>query len=186
MFGVDVSFLRPRHTYPDIFESARFSFRIQPVPSSEIVESSKLRKWRTRKKTGGTSFLPAPPRFSRAFHICVFPTLSCPPHYLRAWNGLFRIRFPSTRIRWIQHTNLQLFESALQSEHFCIRYESRIVRTLIPDIFLSGDITRSSSVLCCEYCIHSFPGSPKAEQDANFARFTTQALLQYSQRSPGY
>ena len=30
----------------------------------------------------------------------------------------------------------------------------------------------------------SFPGSPKAEQDANFARFTTQALLQYSQRSP--
>ena len=107
-------------------------------------------------KKNGRNFLSsraAPPRFSRAFHICVFPTLSCPPHYLRAWNGLFRIRFPSTRIRWIQHTNLQLFESALQSEHFCIRYESGIVRTLIPDIFLSGDITRSSSVLCCEYCI---------------------------------
>ena len=34
--------------------------------------------------------------------------------------------------------------------------------------FLSGDVTRSSPVLYCEYCT-SLPGSLKAEQDANFA-----------------
>ena len=27
------------------------------------------------------------------------------------------------------------------------------MRTLNPDTFLSGDVTRSTSVLCCEYCI---------------------------------
>ena len=40
------------------------------------------------------------------------------------------------RIRWIRHMNLQLFESALQSENFLIRSESRVVWTLSPDIFL--------------------------------------------------
>ena len=66
----------------------------------------------------------------------------------------FRIRLPSTCIRWIQHTNPQLFESALQSGNFWIRYnESRIVWTQNPDIFLSGDVTRSSPILYREYCI---------------------------------
>ena len=102
---------------------ASFSFRIWPVPGCDIVGSTELRKREhEKKKTGETPFFTAPPSFSRAFdrafHICVFPTLSRPPHYLRAWNGLFRIRFPSTRIRWIRHTNPQLLESALQSGIF--------------------------------------------------------------------
>jgi len=42
--------------------------------------------------------------------------------------------------------------------------------------FLSGDVTRASPVRYCEYST-SFPGSLKAEQDENFARFTTHALL---------
>ena len=37
-----------------------------------------------------------------------------------------------------------LFESALQSGNFWIRYQSGIVRTLNPDILSSGDITKSS------------------------------------------
>ena len=45
------------------------------------------------------------------------------------------------------------YESALQSGNFCIRNESGIVRTLNPNTFLSGDVTRLTSVLCCEYCI---------------------------------
>ena len=94
-----------------------------------------IKKARTHtKKTGGTSFFPAPPPFSRAFHIRVLPILSRPPHYLRTCNRLFRIRLPQTRIRWIRHTNLQLFESALQSGNFCTRYQSRIARTLNLDI----------------------------------------------------
>ena len=78
-----------------------------------------------------------------------------------------RIRLPSTRIRWIRHTNPQLFEPALQSGNFWIRYESGIVWTLNPDIFFirwRNKIERSS-----------LPW--KAEQDANFARFTTHSLL---------
>ena len=63
----------------------------------------------------------------------------------------FRVQLQSTRIRWIWHTNPLHFESALQSRNFWIRYESGIVRTLNSDIFLSGDVTRSSSVLYREY-----------------------------------
>ena len=36
----------------------------------------------------------------------------------------------------VPHTNPQLFGSALQSGNFWIRYESRIVLTLNPDILL--------------------------------------------------
>ena len=42
--------------------------------------------------------------------------------------------------------------------------------------FLSGDVTRSSPVRYCEYCT-SFPGSLKAEQDANFARRALGRML---------
>ena len=42
--------------------------------------------------------------------------------------------------------------------------------------FLSGHVTRSSPVCYSEYCT-SFLGSLEVEQDANFARFTTHALL---------
>ena len=42
----------------------------------------------------------------------------------------FRIRLPSTSMRWIRHTNPQPFESALQSGNFLMRYESEIVWTL--------------------------------------------------------
>ena len=62
-----------------------------------------------------------------------------------------RIRLPFNRIRWIRHTNPQLFEPALQSGNFLIHYESGIVWTLNPSIFLSLDITRSSPVLHREY-----------------------------------
>ena len=65
---------------------------------------------------------------------------------------------PSTCNRWIWHTNLQLFEFALQSRNFWIRYESGIEWTLNPDIFSSGDITRWSPVLYREYCIQD--GNP--------------------------
>ena len=93
------------------------------------------------------------------------------------------IAAPSSRIRWILRT-----KSALQSGNFLIRYESGIVWTLNPNILLSGDVTRLSPVL---YLIRSdtlfkkatsFPGFLKAEQEANFARFTTHVLL----LSPGY
>ena len=64
-----------------------------------------------------------------------------------------QIRLPTTRIRWISKTNPQLFESALQSGNFWIRYESRIAWMLNLDIFISGDVTKSSPVLYPEYCI---------------------------------
>ena len=40
----------------------------------------------------------------------------------------FRMWLSSTRIRWIRHTNPQLFESALQNGNFWIRYESGIAK----------------------------------------------------------
>ena len=45
------------------------------------------------------------------------------------------MRVLSTRIQWIRHTNPQLFESALQSGNFWIRFESGIVWRLNPGIF---------------------------------------------------
>ena len=155
MFGDDASFLRHRHTNPDIVKSARIFF-FPDMACSRLRHSRVhgIEKTRTRKKkTGETPFFPVPPSFSRAFHIRVFPTLSRPPHYLRAWNGLFWIRFPSTRIWWIRHKNPQLLESALQSGIFLIRYESGIVWTLNPYVFLSGEVTRSSPVLYREYYV---------------------------------
>ena len=47
--------------------------------------------------------------------------------------------------------NSQVFESALPSGHFWIRYESGIAWTLIRDMFLSSDLTTSSPVLYHEY-----------------------------------
>ena len=82
-----------------------------------------------------------------------------------------QIRLPSIRIRWIRHTNPHLFEPALQSGNFWIRYESGIVWKLNPDMFfLPGDPRWCNK-------IKPSPLTWKAEQDANFARFTTQALL---------
>ena len=49
------------------------------------------------------------------------------------------------------HTNPQLFESALHSGNFWIRYVSGNVWTLNPDIFLSTDVIKSSPVLYREY-----------------------------------
>ena len=66
-------------------------------------------------------------------------------------NFFFADSTPSTRIRWIQHKNPQLFESALQSGNFLIRYEPGIVWTLNPEFFLSHDVTTSSSVLYRKY-----------------------------------
>ena len=78
---------------------------------------------------------------------------------------------PSTRIGTF--LNPRLFESALQRGNFW--------RTLNPDAFSSGDATISSPVLYLEYCVFkmatSLWGSLKAERHANFARFTTHALL---------
>ena len=96
------------------------------------------------------------------------------PGIFESTTFFFWIRLPSARIRWNQHTNPQLSESALQGRNFWIRYESGIVRTLNPDIFLSCDVTRSSPVLYREHCI----------QDGNLVPrfpllpvFTTHALL---------
>ena len=80
----------------------------------------------------------------------------------------FRVRLPSTHIRWIRHRNLQLFESALQSRNVWIRYEPKIVWTLNPDMFffLSFPWWRNRiepTSLYREYCIQdgkaSFAGS---------------------------
>ena len=57
------------------------------------------------------------------------------PNIFKSATFSFRIRLPSTRIRWIRHTQPQLFKSAFQSENFWIRYESGIVWTLNPHIF---------------------------------------------------
>ena len=61
--------------------------------------------------------------------------------------------FPATtRIGWTWKTNPQLFESALQSGNFLIRYESGIAWILNPDIFIFGrDVKKSSPVLYPEY-----------------------------------
>ena len=66
-----------------------------------------------------------------------------------------QIRLPTTRIRWISKTCPQLFESALQSGNFCIRYESRIAWMLKLDIFVSRDVTKSSPVLYTEWQLRS-------------------------------
>ena len=116
---------------------------------------------------------------------------------------------PSTCNRWIRHTNLQLFEFALQSRNFWIRYESGIEWTLNPDIFSSGDITRWSPVLYREYCIQDgnpvprFSLLPVEKSTLLFAFYFDFGLIlplfwtqisrtlrhmlccQYSQRSPG-
>ena len=57
----------------------------------------------------------------------------------------FRFWLSSTRIRWIRHTNPQLFEFVLQNGNFWIRYESRIKWTLKIGI-CQGHLYR-------EYCI---------------------------------
>ena len=65
--------------------------------------------------------------------------------------------------------NSQVFESALPSGHFWIRYESGIAWTLNPDIFfLSGDVKRSIPVLYREYCIEE--GNLYACSGANILR----------------
>ena len=71
------------------------------------------------------------------------------------FSGLYRTdeRSPPTRTWWIRHTNPPLFESALQSGNFWISYKSWIAWMPNQDIFLSGDVTRSSPVLYREYCI---------------------------------
>ena len=67
------------------------------------------------------------------------------------------------------YTNSQVFESALPSGHFWIRYESGIAWTLNPDIFfLSGDVKRSIPVLYREYCIQE--GNLYACSGANILR----------------
>ena len=53
-----------------------------------------------------------------------------------AWRYISSLLMTSTRIGWIRHSNPQLFESALQSGKFSIRYETGIVWTLNPDYFL--------------------------------------------------
>ena len=102
----------------------------------------------------------------------------------------FLILLPSTRIRWIRHTNLlsrvEIFEYAMAG--------SGIVWTLNSDI-LTGDVTRSRPVLYLEYCIciqdgnllprisllpalrrilccHYFPKSPAYESESGYVSDT--------------
>ena len=79
------------------------------------------------------------------------------PDFLESTTFSLRIRLPSTRIRWIRHTNPQLFLFALQGGNFWIRYESEIVGTLNPDIFFLSDvITISTPVLALIFiCKHN-------------------------------
>ena len=70
--------------------------------------------------------------------------------------NLQRFRLPSTRIRLVRHTNPQLFESAPQRGNFWMSYESGIVWTVNPDIYIyiyfsSSHVTRSRQVLYREY-----------------------------------
>ena len=113
MFGDDVIFLRPRHTYPDIVESARTFFfpdiacsRLRDSRVREIEKARTPKKKKKKKKKNRRNFLFSPPRpafrapftFASSPLFRALPTLSRPPHYLRAWNGVFRIRFPSTDV----------------------------------------------------------------------------------------
>ena len=86
------------------------------------------------------------------------------------------MRVLSTRIQWIRHTNPQLFESALQSGNFWIRFESGIVWRLNPGIFFIRwrNKIESSSL---PWILYSRWHPLKVEQDVNFARFTTDVLL---------
>ena len=130
------SFLRPRQTYPGIFESAPFSFRIKPIPGSEIVESAELRKREHEKKREELPFLP--PR---------------PPHYQRTWNRLHVSGESGIQIRNFLNplSRMEIFET-------------EIVSTLNPDIFLFSDVTRSSPVLYREYCIQDGNLVPRFSQ----------------------
>ena len=73
-------------------------------------------------------------------------------------------------------------ESALQSGNVWICYEFGIVWMLNPDIFLSGDVTRSSPGLYHEYCIQDGNLIPRFSQGRARCKFcalvfTTHALL---------
>ena len=97
------------------------------------------------------------------------PSLKClMQRFYESATFFLRIRLPSIRIRWIRHTNpelflnplfrVEIFEYAMNPEScgryirifFFIRWRNKIERSSLPW---------------------------KAEQDANFARFTTHALL---------
>ena len=83
-----------------------------------------------------------------------------------------------TILRPRQHVSLyffnpQLFESALQSGNFWIRYIRNRVNAK-SEYFLSGDVTRSSPVLYREYCIQHDNLAPKFSL---LPVFTTHALL---------
>ena len=87
-----------------------------------------------------------------------------PPH---PYNFYFRIRLPSTRVRWIRHVNplsrVEIF--------FMIRFESGIVCTLNPDIILSGDFARSSPVLYREFCTQDGNLVPRCSQGRARCKF---------------
>ena len=55
---------------------------------------------------------------------------------IRIFFNLQLFRLPFTRIRLIRHTNHQIFESAPQSGNFWRSYESGIVWTVNPDIYI--------------------------------------------------
>ena len=55
----------------------------------------------------------------------------------------FRIWLPSASIRWIRHTKTQLFESALQHSNFWVRYESRMLCTINPEILIESNPANS-------------------------------------------
>ena len=83
-----------------------------------------------------------------------------------------RIRFPFTRIRWIRpayESSTFLIRSG-QSGNFLIRSESGNLWTLDPEFF-----SRWRNKIEPSSLPSSLPW--KAEQDSNFAHFTTHALL---------
>ena len=91
----------------------------------------------------------------------------------------FGIRPPSTRFRWIRHTDPQLFESALQSANFWIRYESGIVWTPNSDFFLSGDVTRSSPVWTSSFTVHDTKIGMLSRWKLIFSSITISSIRRY-------
>ena len=134
MFGDEVSFLRQRHTYPDIVESTR-TFFFPDIACSRLRHSRVhgIEKTRTRQKKNRRNSLFSRPAlfFARVSHSRLPHSFAPSPPSERLERAI-----PDTVS---VHTNpayeSATCESALQSGIFLIRYESGIVWTLNPYVF---------------------------------------------------
>ena len=108
------------------------------------------------------------PKISKNGNLLFFPVNKASSNFESATFS-FRIRFPSTRIRWIRQMNPQFLKASLQSGDFWTRYESGIVswsRHKLSRVALGRRMRQSKMQILCA--------------------LRRMLSNQYSQRSPGY